>query len=353
MTTVRAPTNIAFIKYWGKNPVWEEYHIPTKSSLSFTVEGLYTETTVNASPGNGKVSFELNGKLLEPGAKEFAYIDKFFRNTTKIFPFLNNYDYEIKSTNNFPTAAGFASSASGFAALAKAVAYEVEEFKDYRDDKHLSAIARLGSGSASRSIPEQGGLVLWKPGMSSFYAVHPSSLSHEQFKQAIFSSYAESLLPADYWPELRIIYVKVEQSEKKIKSRAGMKTSMRTNPLYWRWVEHEESQLLPEAINSVKERNFFSFANIVMRASNNLHAICQGTYPAIMYLNDTSKRIINNIHELNEEEIKAAYTFDAGPNAVVFTLDIYANDVLSMLSEIVGKKNLILSKPGEGPKIIN
>ncbi len=350
--TAVAPTNIAILKYWGKNPDWEKYHIPMKSSLSFTVDGLYTTTTVEAEKGSGKVSFELNGRQITPEMKEWEYIDDFFGKIGRLFPFVKNYDYRIVSKNNFPTAAGYASSASGFAALVKAIVGAVEEFEEFReDDKKLSALARLGSGSASRSIPREGGFVAWWRGYSPYHLRPPEAYSEEERMHIIFSSYAESLYPPEHWEELRIIYAKVAKKEKKVKSRAGMKQTVKENPLYRAWIDYEEGNLKDTMIRYVKEKNFEQLAELIMRASNNLHAMALSTYRPIIYLNEISHSIIDAIHDLNLEKGMnvAAYTFDAGPNAVVFTLAKDEAEVAGLLKDIVGEENVFATKPGRGP----
>ena len=321
MSTVAiAPTNIAIVKYWGKNPKFEKYNIPTKSSLSFTVDKLYTKTKLEMEEGNGSIKFILNGSEVDKNSPKYAYINKFMNNVCEIIPELKEYNYLIDSKNNFPTAAGFASSASGFAALAKAIQGELKQKnqtiyeKFMSNDKKLSVFARLGSGSAARSIPSTGGVVLWHKGNES---------------DPMFSSYAESIFPVDHWPEIRIIYVAVESHEKKIKSRKGMKMTVKTNPIYMNWVEYEENNAIPLIKKAISEKNFELLANEIMQCSNGLHAMMLYTQPRISYLNDTSQDIIEYILQKNENEVTAAYTFDAGPNAVIITTKEYSNELKS------------------------
>ncbi len=345
--TVIAPTNIAFVKYWGKNPTYERYHIPNKSSASFTVEGLYTITTIEAkSGGEGKATFVLNGKEIKEGEKEGKYVFEFLAKIKERYPFIANYDYNVVSENNFPTAAGYASSASGFAAFARALVEVVPEFERIREnDREISILARLGSGSATRSIPRKGGLVVWRRGVDP----KENGLSPDE---AIEKSYAETLIPPEELEELRIVYTYVERKEKKVKSRAGMKTSVQTCPIYWEWVSYDEHVLLPRALEAVKQKNWSEFFKLTMIASNGLHAVCHYTYPPIFYLNDVSKEIISAIHAFNEGGVRAAYTFDAGPNAVVFTTSNYVDEIKSLLEEIVGEGNLFITKPGPGPELV-
>lgn len=335
--TAIAPTNIAILKYWGK--INGQYHIPTKSSLSFTVEKLCSTTSLGAEKGSMKIDFTLNGKKAKEGSKEHEYVRSYLEFLSQTLPFIRNYDYRIKSENNFPTAAGFASSASGFAALLKALAGELDEFSELRDDERkLSALARLGSGSAARSIPSEGGFVKWDRGSGGDWEKDP-----------VYSSYAYSLFGPGHWPELRIIYATVESREKKIRSKDGMAESVRTNPLYQAWVSHEESLLKNDMVEAVSKKDFGNLAHMIMQASNSFHSICHGTYPPIYYLKPKSLQIIDSIHELNKEGVKAAYTFDAGPNPVIITRKKDEMEVLRLLDELVGEVNLYRTKPGPGP----
>jgi diphosphomevalonate decarboxylase len=168
--------------------------------------------------------------------KEHAYICDFIARVSEFFPFVKCYDLRIDSENNFPTAAGFASSASGFAALTKAIVGELEEFEPiWNSDATVSAIARLGSGSAARSIPSEGGFVIWKRGIDLKNRPNQSNLPMNELEGIIFSSYAETLFRPEHWPEISIMHIEIEPKEKKISSRAGMKTTLETNPLYTLW----------------------------------------------------------------------------------------------------------------------
>ncbi|MCL6088548.1 MAG: diphosphomevalonate decarboxylase [Candidatus Marsarchaeota archaeon] len=356
-----APTNIAVIKYWGKNPHWEKWHIPTKSSLSWTVQDLTTTTELEVRKGSGKADFTLNGKTITPQMGEYEYVRDMLLKLFEYLPQTKKYDYRIVSRNNFPTAAGFASSAAGFAALAKALAGAMEKlepkmFKQHMgDDKLLSALARLGSGSAARSIPSSGGFVVWRRGISYPKCPKPEGMGEAAVQKALRSSFSETLFAPSHWPQMRVLYAKVETGEKKIKSRAGMKTSILTCPLYDRWVEVEEGRSLGEMVDAVSARDFGKFGALAMQASDALHAVMLATSPSITYLNDTSVRIKHEIMDMNAGggagSMKAAYTFDAGPNAVVFCLEKDEAAVKRMLEGIVGAQNVTATRPGPGARI--
>ena len=198
-------------------------------------------------------------------------------------------------------------------------------------EREVSVLARLGSGSAARSVPSAGGVVLW----------HRGDLKDHT------TSFAESLFPPEHWDELRIVYVMLEGKEKKVKSRAGMKESVRTNPLYWQWVEHEEKRVLPRMVEAIKSKDFASLAEDIMKCSNNLHMVCLGTYPPIMYLNERSFDVIEEVHNMNSSGPIAAYTFDAGPNPIIITREEDLNEVKSRLSSFA---DLLVVKQGKGAR---
>jgi diphosphomevalonate decarboxylase len=335
---VTAPTNIALVKYWGKHPKYQWLFIPTKSSVSFTLSSFFARTRLTVDAGNGGIDFTLNGQKANKGSSEFEYVESFFERIFSNYQFARKYSYCIESQNNFPTAAGFASSAAGFSALAFAFALAMSKVNimDSLDDKTVSIVARLGSGSAARSIPSNGGMVIWHRGYD------------KASKATLVSkaSYAETLYPPSHFAELAIICVKVSSEEKKIRSRAGMEESVRSVYDYWQWVEYEESTLLPLLLNAAKRKKWQALFKLTKQASNNFHSVCLRTTPPMIYLSDRSREIIEAIQFLPY----AAYTFDAGPNAVVITLKDKTEEVEGLLKNIAGKHSTVVSGIGNGPR---
>jgi len=348
-TSVRSPTNIAVIKYWGKTPNWTDEHIPTKSSVSFTVRGLYTDTQLESiKNGNGKIHLTLNGRIFDENTKEHSRVVEFLNKISVFYPMAKSYDYHITSVNNFPTAAGFASSASGFAALGRAIN---DEINLGLDEKELSVIARLGSGSAARSIPTKGGMVIWHRGVNNIKLDTPKPRhDSEEYIRVVFSSYAESLMTSKMLKELSVIYISVADKEKIVGSRAGMKQTIETNPVYWNWVNYEEYDLLPRFLDAMKEKEWATAFDIITRASNGLHAMMMYTTPPIIYLNDISNYIIQEVLTLREK-FPIAYTFDAGPNPIIFTLKENTEKVVNALAPIVGPERIFPTSVGEGSQI--
>ncbi len=333
MVRAVAHTNIALVKYWGKHPAWEELHVPTKSSISLTVRDFYTETNVEIRPGSGRVRrFVLNNKEIAPDSKKWKKIQKFIdKLRTYVSNDFSRYDYEIVTKNNFPTAAGFASSASGFAALAKAILSALSEEHSWaeeilRDTKKVSVVARLGSGSASRSV--DGGVRVWWRGWD------------KKDFDPLWDSYSEKYTEAP--EDIVLLYVPVEVREKKVGSREGMQQSVYTSPFYWQWVEVEEG-LLWKVMRLLEKGRWEKLFPMIIKFSNNLHAICRSTYPPIEYLNNDSFVIMERVVDFNREYGPAvAYTFDAGPNPVLFTTTDLLN---SVKKEVLKGFNFWVTKP--------
>ncbi|NWX14927.1 MVD1 decarboxylase, partial [Aegotheles bennettii] len=175
----------------------------------------------------------------------------------------------------------------------------------YGAEGELSEVARRGSGSACRSM--LGGFVRWDRGH------RPDGRD----------SIARQVDPETHWPELRVLILVVSGEKKQVGSTAGMQTSVATSPL----LKHRAEVVVPERlalmVQHIHERDFESFGQLAMQDSNQFHATCLDTFPPIFYLNDISRRIIALVHRFNAHHgrTKVAYTFDAGPNAVIFTLE--------------------------------
>lgn len=216
-------------------------------------------------------------------------------------PKLSTFPLRIVTENNFPTAAGLASSAAGFAALVRAVAdlYDLPQTPE-----QLSLIARQGSGSACRSL--MGGFVAWRAGETSDGS----------------DSIAECIAPESHWPELRALILVCSEEKKSIGSTQGMQLTTTTSELFPVRAKEIVPRRMTEMESAIKSRDFEAFAKITMQDSNNFHACCYDTWPPIHYLNDASLAAINAVTTINRRagKLVAAYTFDAGPNAVIYYL---------------------------------
>ncbi|NXS92182.1 MVD1 decarboxylase, partial [Jacana jacana] len=307
MVTCTAPVNIAVIKYWGKRD--NDLILPINSSLSVTLhqDQLKTTTTAAASRDFTEDRLWLNGEEADVGHPRLQACLREVRRLARkrrggsaedASPLSLSYKIHIATQNNFPTAAGLASSAAGYACLVSALA------RLYGVEGELSEVARRGSGSACRSM--LGGFVQWQRGE------RPDGRD----------SLAHQVAPETHWPELRVLILVVSGEKKPVGSTAGMQTSVDTSPL----LKHRAEVVVPERLalmmRHIRERDFEGFGQLTMKDSNQFHATCLDTFPPIFYLNDFSRQIIALAHRFNAHHgcTKVAYTFDAGPNAVIFTL---------------------------------
>eukprot|EP00035_Acanthoeca_spectabilis_P035476 m.34903 g.34903 ORF g.34903 m.34903 type:complete len:412 (+) comp7384_c0_seq1:122-1357(+) len=313
MATCTAPVNIAVIKYWGKRD--EQLLLPINSSLSATLhqDQLHAKTTVAISEDFSEDRIWLNGTEEDIGNKR---LQNCFREIRVRAQSKNPDDPRVSmkirvcSENNFPTAAGLASSAAGYACLVAALA-EVFGVAD----TELSSIARVGSGSACRSI--YGGWVRWTLGE----------------RDDGVDSIASQVAPADHWPEMQILVFVVNAGKKSVSSSSGMQTSVKTSAL----IDHRAKVVVPQRMKDIEAailaKDFDAFGRITIQDSNQFHAVCLDTYPPIFYMNDVSKSIVGVLSRYNAHagKVKAAYTFDAGPNCVVYCLKSDVDEILSLV----------------------
>ena len=292
------------IKYWGKED--EELIIPLNNSISLTLDTntFYTETKVTIQPidninnsiKENLISLSINGKPSNITNRVKNVFKKFFSLDIPICKELSSLilDIKIESINTFPIASGCASSASSMAALVLAIASALK-LENIVSKTELTKIARLGSGSACRSI--FGGICEWVKGSGD-------------------NSYAIQLYENSYW-NLGIKLIIVNQKEKDISSSIGMKITKETSELFKHRINHVVNNNLEKLKKSLKEKDFNSFSEIVIKDSNNFHACCRDSYPSINYLNEESDFIMKSVMVLNKLIKKniCAYTFDAGSNA--------------------------------------
>lgn len=284
-----------------------------------------TLTTAATSSTFEKDNLWLNGK--EEGIKgertiaclkDLRRLRRELEATDASLPKFSEWPIHIVSENNFPTAAGLASSAAGFAALVVAIAklYQLPQLMS-----ELSKIARKGSGSACRSL--FGGFVAWEMG----------TLENGEDSKAV------EVAPLEHWPTMKAAILVVSDDKKDTPSTTGMQSTVATSDLFESRINTVVPKRFEEMKKAITSRDFPAFAEMTMKDSNSFHAVCLDSYPPIFYLNDTSKKIIKLIHSLNEQEGKiiAAYTFDAGPNAVIYYDEENENKVLGLIYKYFNK----------------
>ena len=309
-----AHPNIAFIKYWGNRD--NALRLPANGSISMNLGTLATNTRVTFRD-------ELRSDVLTIDGKEISgpalnRVSDFMDQVRKLAP---DAGYaEIISENNFPMGAGIASSAAAFAALAAAASAAAGlNLKE----NECSRLARLGSGSACRSIPE--GFCEWAYG------------SGDE------DSYAVSIAPASHWDLADLIAV-VSGEHKKVGSSTGH-TSALTSPF-----QTERVRTAPERIKNCREailnRDFSALAAVSEQDMVMMHSVMMTQDPPLFYWEGTSVRIIKAVREWREAGLPCFATLDAGPNVHVICQAGGMDEVRAELEKISGIREIIVSGPG-------
>ena len=280
--TAIAHPNIALIKYWGKRDI--PLNLPSVPSLSLTLSKFYTETTVTW--GAKRDRFVLNGLERDAEAK-------------KVFQFLDIIDPKrppcvVKSDNNFPTAAGLASSASAFAALALAGTAAAEKKYSIQE---LSVLARRGSGSACRSL--WGGWVEWAKGNKS-----DGSDSH-----------GSPLASPTHW-DVRLVVAVVSDQKKPISSRKAMQYTARTSPFFSAWCDTAQVDL-DIAKKAVLERDMKTLGEQMEHSTFKMFSTMFSAKPAIRFWKPQTLKIQELVEELRRNGTPCWATMDAGPNVKI------------------------------------
>lgn len=325
--TYDAAPNIALVKYWGmRDPA---LGLPYNSSLSVTLDRFRTRTSVRFDEALAADRFVLNG--LETGGRPLEAVTHFLDRVRAMAGLRRAA--EVESTNNFPTASGLASSASGFAALAGASSAAAGLDLSPRA---LSRLARLGSGSASRSV--FGGFVEWHAGAAAD--------GHD--------CYARSLHGPEHWPELvDVVAIVGGAPEKPIRSAEAMQSTVATSPEYRSRLESVPGRLI--AIRrAIARRDAPRLFQAVIEECDDFRRVCETTVPTLDYLTATSRAILATIRDLNSESGRpvAAYTHDAGAHVHVFTLAKDASRIRRRLEDVTGIARLLTLHPGPDGRLV-
>lgn len=318
--TAKAPANIAFIKYWGKKD--EKLRLPANSSISMNLSNAFTITSVEFNPRLTSDELVINGsKSAGDEVKRVSNHLNLIRNLSKIKDFAR-----VESKNNFPKGSGIASSASGFAALTVAAAAASGL---NLSEKELSILARLGSGSACRSIPD--GFVEWKYGETSE------------------ESYAYSLYPPDYWEICDLIAI-VGENSKKVSSTEGHAVA-ETSPFYQTRIAGMENKIL-EIKSAFKVKDFTKFGEILEAETINMHAVMMTSVPPLYYWLPETLKVMAQVIKLRSGGMECYFTIDAGPNVHVICLEKDSAQIKAKLEAVTGVKQVLVNTPARGAKII-
>lgn len=316
--TFRAHTNIALIKYWGKRN--KELFLPMTSSLSLTLDAFYTDTTVEFDPDLEADVFYLDDILQSDAAT--AKVSRFINLFRQAAEVEGTLAAKVTSFNHVPTAAGLASSASAFSALAGAcnLALDLK-----LDTQTLSTFARQGSGSASRSL--LGGFVEWHKGEGDDSA----------------SSFAEQIDAADW--DLAMVVVMINRESKKLSSRDGMELTVATSPFYALWPQEVEQDLL-KIKDAIRAHDFESMGAVAEHNAMKMHATMIAANPSFTYWEPESITAMQIVRQLRESGIPAYITMDAGPNVKVLCRASHAEQVRTAFIPDFNEDQLVIAFPG-------
>lgn len=280
--TAQAPANIAFIKYWGKAD--NELRLPLNDSFSMNLTGAHTITTVEFVDGLPADDITLlDGSFSENETK------RVIRGLDRIRARVGiGTKAKVVTKNSFPKGTGSAASASGFAALTVAACAAAATVLS---EKELTILARLGSGSACRSIPD--GFVVWEKGTDSE------------------TSYAHSLYPSTYWALSDVLAV-VDSRMKKVPTSEGM-DSVSTSPHLPARLEAIPSRLAA-LIQAFVDKDFPSLGRVIEEDCLDMHAVMQSQVPPLVYWNDATRLIMASVVQWRNEGLPVYFTIDAGPN---------------------------------------
>ncbi len=281
-----APSNIALCKYWGKRQ--ESLKLPVTGSLSVSLGPLGTRMDIVRADRDGLWINEQEQQRKSNVASRF-------------FSFLNLLRPEgcylqCHSTNTVPTGAGLASSASAFAATVRAMD---QLFAWELPDRNLSILARIGSGSACRSIFH--GFVEWQAGT----------------REDGLDSFATPL--EANWPEFRIGLLTVSSAPKPVGSTEGMRRTMETAPLYRAWPD-QVARDLPRIREAVLNRDFPTLGSTAEQNAMSMHATMIAAWPPVIYWQPESLAVLHRVRELRESGTEVYVTMDAGPNVKLLFL---------------------------------
>lgn len=336
--TALAHPNIALVKYWGKRDL--AYNLPGAGSLSLTLGGLATRTCVEFDPALEADQLQLDAEEIVGGAKlerVSAFLDLVRAHAGM------STRARVRTKNDFPTGAGLASSASGFAALALAASRAAGLDLSPRE---LSILARRGSGSAARSI--FGGFVEMNDGVFEF-AEDGDKLETTSPEAASDAAYARPIAPASHW-DLRCLIAVTSAGEKDVGSTEGMVRTQKTSPYYKQWIATVAPDI-ERAARAVNARDFAALAEVAEGSCLRMHASALGAEPGILYWNATTVELIHAVRQARAGGLAVFFTIDAGPQVKVFCPADARDACHALLAARAGVRQILEAYPGEGARL--
>jgi len=322
--TAIAGTNIALVKYWGKRNA--SLNLPAAGSLSLTLRELGTRTTVRFGEHLGPADrVRLNGRDATGAvhARVVSFLD-IVRQQAGV-----TARAEVVTENSVPTAAGLASSASAFAALALAASRAAGLSLS---SEELSVLARRGSGSAARSIV--GGFAEMRPGIRGDGT----------------DAYAVAIPEGDGWP-VRLVVAVTAEGEKAIGSTEAMERTARTSPYYRPWIDHVTRDLL-DARAAIVEHDIARLGALAERNAMRMHASAMAADPPILFWTPATIAVMETVRGLRAGGLPVHFTIDAGPHVKVLCDAADAPAVEAALAATTGVLRTLIASPGRGARIL-
>ena len=311
-----ANTNIALVKYWGKRA--GTANLPAVGSISITLSGLATRTTVQFDPALSADRFALNGQEETGEARD------------KVSRFLDlvraqaglSHRARVDSANDFPTASGLASSASGFVALAAAATSAAGLRLSPRE---LSGLARQGSGSAARSV--LGGFV-----------------------EMTLEGYAQPLLSETAW-DLRMVVGVTTEKAKAVSSGRAMEHTTQTSPYFGAWADTHPADL-EGARQAIAQRDLERLGLICEASCLKMHAAMLAAQPGLIFWNGATVDLMHRVRALRAQGTQAYFTIDAGPHVKVLCATPEVDAVERAVREVPGVLRTLIASPGPGVSVL-
>lgn len=336
----RSPSNLAIIKYWGKYGV----QLPKNPSISFTLKNAYTETWLEYKPKTGNYN-QISLNLFFQNQPNEAFQTKvlgFLESIVEVFPFLRQLEWTIQTRNSFPHSAGIASSASAMSALALCLCSIEKQFFGTLNNQEefyrkASYIARLGSGSACRSVYPK--LAVWGetgaiPEASNLYAV-PYTAAH-----SIFQSFHDDILL-------------ISQKEKSVSSRAGH--GLMDGNIYADNRYAQAKQRMTELNGILQSGDIEAFGRMAESEAMTLHALMMASNPPYILLQPNTITAIEKVRDFrNSQKTPLYFSLDAGPNLHLLypdnTKDTVKKFIREELAPLCQNNQWIEDEAGEGPE---
>jgi diphosphomevalonate decarboxylase len=321
--TAVANANVALAKYWGKRD--ETLNLPYTSSISVTLAGLETTAHVRFDSRLRDDAIRMNGA--EPHRAEMHRVCAFLDRVRQLAGPQTKAEVEI--TSNFPVAAGLASSASTFAALALAATSAAGLSLSSQE---LSVLARRGSGSAARSI--HAGYVEWLAGEASDGS----------------DCFAIQVAPPEHWP-LAVVIAVTDTARKRVGSREGMQHAVKRSPFFPAWLQSHDADL--EAVrHGILDRDLQLLGGAAEHNCLKMHAVSMAARPSLLYWTPATVAVIQRVVGLRAEGVDAYFTIDAGPQVKVLCLAADRAAVADAIAKVSGVQQVLSSEPGPGARLV-